>query len=446
MHNLGHMFILVVGYLLLAAYIINLIIQKQRYDKRRNAIPLRIHVNGIRGKSTVTRYVAGILRDNGLHTYGKTTGTAARVIMPTGEDRIVPRRGLPNVNEQTGVISSFAADKADAIVMECMAINPDYQDWLENKVMQSHIVIITNVRLDHQEEMGYGLLDIARSLARSIPRNSILITAETNKRVLTILRDACRQKNTRMVVAKSHAINAGDLKTFNHVAHAQNVAIGLSVAKILGMDKAKALASMALAPADPGAFTIKTFRLAGKTVRWANLFAVNDKESFAEISDGLSNEFGDHHRIALLNNRIDRPSRVKMFGRLAQNKLKADAIMALGDYELQVQQVVNTKKSDLILMGNTSIHAQSSGKELLETALTTANQEKVLLVGAANIHSQQSEEILDFIAKATGETTHDDPLPVFRAIRRHSPSLIATTAAAIGGGVRTITEMRNVVK
>ena len=40
----------------------------------------RIHVNGIRGKSSVTRLIAAALREGKVKTLGKTTGTAARTI------------------------------------------------------------------------------------------------------------------------------------------------------------------------------------------------------------------------------------------------------------------------------------------------------------------------------------------------------------------------------
>ena len=37
-------------------------------------IPIRIHVNGIRGKSSVVRLIAAGLREGGLRTFAKTTG------------------------------------------------------------------------------------------------------------------------------------------------------------------------------------------------------------------------------------------------------------------------------------------------------------------------------------------------------------------------------------
>ena len=54
-------------------------------------IPLRIHVNGTRGKSSVTRLIAAGLREGGKRTFAKTPGPAPRVIDEEGIDRIVHR-------------------------------------------------------------------------------------------------------------------------------------------------------------------------------------------------------------------------------------------------------------------------------------------------------------------------------------------------------------------
>ena len=50
----------------------------REHNARLNGLDLRLHVNGIRGKSTVTRLLAGVLREGGYVTVAKTTGSAAR--------------------------------------------------------------------------------------------------------------------------------------------------------------------------------------------------------------------------------------------------------------------------------------------------------------------------------------------------------------------------------
>ena len=178
-------FLLSLGSLYL--YISWLLVSYLKFKKQRDRIQWRVHVNGIRGKSTVTRYTAAVFREANYHTFGKTTGTAARILRPDGQDFDFKRKGYANVNEQVKILKGFCRQKAQAIVMECMAVNPVYAQWLEEKVMRSHIGIITNVRYDHPEYMGETLEEIADSLSKTIPQNGILITSELEPRLLNIL-------------------------------------------------------------------------------------------------------------------------------------------------------------------------------------------------------------------------------------------------------------------
>ena len=74
----------------------------QRCLKR---IPVRVHVNGTRGKSTTTRLIAAGLRAGGLRVIAKTTGTAARLIMEDESELPVARRnGRANISEQMRII------------------------------------------------------------------------------------------------------------------------------------------------------------------------------------------------------------------------------------------------------------------------------------------------------------------------------------------------------
>jgi len=97
-----------------------------------------------------------------------------------------------------------------------------------------------------------------------------------------------------------------------------------------------------------------------------------------------------------------------MFSTLAQQNLKADAIVALGDYEERIKKSVNNNDITVALLGNTSKHASASGRDLLDKIIGLADKAshtKVLLVGTVNIHTRQSENILRHIAKLTSSNT-----------------------------------------
>jgi len=58
-------------------------------------VPIRIHVGGTRGKTTVCRLIAAGLRSEGVRTLAKTTGTDPLLILPDGTERAWRRAGPP---------------------------------------------------------------------------------------------------------------------------------------------------------------------------------------------------------------------------------------------------------------------------------------------------------------------------------------------------------------
>ena len=150
----------------------------RQHHKRLAQLDVRVHVNGIRGKSTVTRLVPRCCARAAIVTVAKTTGSAARVIGPIGEEQPIVRYGAATINEQIDIVKEHVTPGVEGLVIECMAVRPIYQEYSQDYIVRSDITVITNVRLDHQEEMGETLEEIADSLALTTPRDGILITAE----------------------------------------------------------------------------------------------------------------------------------------------------------------------------------------------------------------------------------------------------------------------------
>ena len=133
-------------------------------------------MNGIRGKSTVTRIIAGMMREAGIVDDrqvdrdvrgGHQPAWRRRADRPPGPGHD-PRadRGLP----------ALRAPEVQALVIECMALKPEYQEVSERMIVRSNIGVLTNVREDHQDVMGETLPEIARSLLSTCPRDGILVT------------------------------------------------------------------------------------------------------------------------------------------------------------------------------------------------------------------------------------------------------------------------------
>ena len=108
------------------------IVENSRHQRNLKKIPIRIHVNGTRGKSTTTRLIAGILRQAGYRVVAKTTGTAARIIFEDGSEEPVRRRHKPSIVEQVRIVAEAAKHRADVLVIECMAVHSEMQ-WVSRR-------------------------------------------------------------------------------------------------------------------------------------------------------------------------------------------------------------------------------------------------------------------------------------------------------------------------
>jgi gamma-polyglutamate synthase len=255
------------------------VIEQRRHLASLQQIPVRVLVNGIRGKSSITRLCAGALRGGDLVTVAKTTGTAARFIHPDATEEPVYRKfGIANVVEQIGIVRRAATYRPDALVIECMAVMPALQEINQQKLIRSTIGVLCNVREDHLAEMGPTLDDVARSLSRSMPVGGICVTAERDR--LHILQEEADKRNCELIAVDPETVSDAELRGFSWFTFKENVAIALAVAELLGVDRETALRGMWEAPPDPGVLSVERYRTEdGKRLRFANVFAANDPES-----------------------------------------------------------------------------------------------------------------------------------------------------------------------
>lgn len=374
----------------------------ESYGHRRRLamVPHRIHVNGIRGKSTVTRLVAGMLREADLVTVGKSTGSFAAVIDPGGVDRPIQRVGSPTILEQINVVKDWVTPFVDALVMECMAVNPRYQKVSEERIIRSTIGVITNVREDHQDVMGETLPEIARSLMSSCPKNGILITAEQNPEILDIMFHEARKRGTSLLVADPTKVRPEEVGAFDYISFEENIAIVLALAELLDIPRHVAMAGMVKAAPDPGVLRIERYKVAGKNLTWANLFAVNDRESMIAAAEKLKPYAGEHTTsVGILNNRTDRQRRALQFADIAVNDLSFDRLVTFGAYEDLVTNILrrNEYPEDQII--NLGEQRNPTIDQIITEAVANMPTKEVLLVGFVNIHTHQAEVMLEYFEK-----------------------------------------------
>ena len=320
--------------LLLGAFAISLciagLLEFQFHQYSLNSIPLRIHVNGTRGKSSVTRLVAAGLRAGGVRTFAKTTGTAPRVIDADGKDRIIHRLRLPSIGEQVRLLRYFAGEKPDAVVMECMAVQPQYQWIAEHQMVKSHIGVITNVRPDHLEEMGPTEDDVAYSLSNTIPIGGIFITGEDQKPEL--LKSISKQNKSKFIRSDETSITKKELESFSYLEHPSNIAVALDVCKQAGVERGIALAGMHKVQPDVGALIVWTLSSDEKIFKFINGMAANDPVSTLQIWKVISERYSsDKESCVFFNSRDDRPVRTKQMIELTLKDIKPKNFIIRGD-------------------------------------------------------------------------------------------------------------------
>lgn len=382
-----------VGAVLIVRWRLETIAHRRRVDR----LAWRIHVNGIRGKSTVTRIVAGMMREHGLVTVAKSTGTFAAVINRDGIDEPIDRKGPATILEQIEIARKYVTPEVDALVIECMALKPEYQEVSERMIVRSNIGIITNVREDHQDVMGETLPEIARSLLSTCPRDGILVTSETDPEILAIMREVASSRGTRLVAADPDVVSDAEIDAFDYIAFKENVSIALAVAAIVGIPRHVAMRGMVDAPPDPGVLRMRELRIGGKRVTWANLFAVNDRESMIAASEKLAPYRSDDTlTVGILNNRADRERRAIQFADIAANDLDFEKLVTFGAYEGLVTDRLrhNGVAPDRIL--NLGDEHNLGRDEIIDRMIVQQASDHILVVGFVNIHTHQAEEMLDY--------------------------------------------------
>jgi poly-gamma-glutamate synthase PgsB/CapB len=309
--------------------------------RARRRIPIRIHVNGTRGKSSVTRLLAAALAEAGIPTFAKTTGTQPRMIFPDGRELPVFRPANANIIEQEKILRIAAASEAQAIVIECMALQPLLQSVSELKIIQSTHTLITNARPDHLDVMGPTARDVATALAGMLSVGGKVFTCESDN--VDVLLEACEDRGSVLVRVDSagvDAVSADELAQFRYTEHAENVALVLSICADFGISRQVALAGMFRALPDPGAMTAHHLDGFGRSLVFYNGFAANDPVSTGQVWRlACDQQAARPTKIAIFNCRSDRPERSAQLAEALATWPSPDWIVLMGtDTQLFARQ------------------------------------------------------------------------------------------------------------
>ncbi|MBD3647865.1 MAG: poly-gamma-glutamate synthase PgsB [Pseudomonadales bacterium] len=346
-------------------------------------LPVRIHVNGTRGKTSVARLIAAGLRAGGYRVCAKTTGSFACVTGPDGRDYPIHRSEQPNIIEQLRIMYRLVAFNPEVIVIECMALNPRYQMLSERQMVRSTHGVITNARPDHLDVMGPTPEDVALALAGSTPFGTKLFTAE--RKFLDIFERSAAERNTTLHTTSEDdvaAITEKELDGFRYTEHAENVALALKVCEDLGVNRNEAIQGMQALPPEIGATRILQVQFYSRSLIFVNAFAANDPESTEMIWERVVERYGEgHSKIALVNCRFDRPQRSQQLAEVAAKWTPADHYILMGTGTLLF---VKAAIKHGMMANDMTITEGMDSDEIFENILAHSEGD-TLIVGMCNV-------------------------------------------------------------
>ena len=296
-------------------------IERFRLDRALGRVPRRIAVSGTRGKSGVVRLIAAGLRESGARVLAKTTGSKPVLILPDGSECEFPRPGGPSIREQVRLVSLAAKTGADALVCEMMSIGAECLAVESRCILRPGTLILTNVRLDHLDEMGRRKDAIARTLASAIPEHADIFVPEEELYPAFDRAAALAASHLRPVVPSAAGTGPGPVPLPSFEEFEPNTRLALAALLSLGVDGETALRGMARAAPDFGGLRAWRGRFGDppRPALCVSAFAANEPESSALALEKIKKRFPSAARalVGLLSLREDRGDRTLQWVRAA---------------------------------------------------------------------------------------------------------------------------------
>ncbi|MDO5010771.1 MAG: hypothetical protein Q4E31_08100 [Intestinibacter bartlettii] len=184
--------------------------KKSEQQKMVEKVPIRISVNGIKGKSIITKLITNILMEAGYKVIGKTLEKSES-------------------NDELTIIKNAVDLEVEALVCESADVKSDSKKISKFKKLDENIVVITDISEDYVDIDD----SIVRSFADIIPYEGYLITINSN--YVNYFRKIAGERDTKVTVADTSKITAEYL----------SIAIAIAVGQVLKIDEKTCLRGMA---------------------------------------------------------------------------------------------------------------------------------------------------------------------------------------------------------
>ena len=333
--------VLLVGLAVVTVMGIAGVVERTRHQRNLARLPLRISVNGSRGKSTVTRLLAGALAAGDYRPLAKTTGTEPRLLHAwSGEEEPVHRRPEgPNIGEQRAVMRAAVHHGADSVVVECMAVTPEYQATFHEDLLGANVLLITSVLADHLDVMGPTTADAAGVFAATVPEDGIVVVAPGP--YVERFRSTAEERGATFLLADPELVEPDELRIFDHLVFAEHLALALALCDHLGVPREQALAGMRAAPPDPFATRLLPVGNRSAPALFVNAFPANDPTSTLAIWEHVrERDYPAEKLVVIMNCRGDRLPRTQQFASEVLPQLPIDTLVVVGEETQAVVRAV----------------------------------------------------------------------------------------------------------
>jgi len=366
-------------------YILYLAAEYRIVTHRARRIPIRIGITGTRGKSSVTRLVASVLREAGFSVLAKTTGSIPVVILPNGEEKEIKRRGVPSILEDKKILKIGAKLGVQVLVSELMGIHPERVHVESFRMLRPHIIVITNVRLDHMSQMGYSRERIASCFAGSIPEKSTVFVLE--EECFPVFKKVAEGMGSRMIVVPRSSFDdflAKGIKLPGYEFE-ENMRLAMAVSEFLRINKDTAFKGMSAARQDFGGLKIWRFKHMASFRPWyfVSGFAANDPVSSQYVIESIKKIkfFEGKKIIGLLNLRKDRGDRSIQWLRALKEGAFPDfsRLIIIGEHAAVLKRKLESK-----INAEISTIKSKSPEDIMNRILELENEESIL-IGLGNI-------------------------------------------------------------
>lgn len=318
---------MVIVFTLTAVLLVLGLVEARRHRKNLNDVPIRILVNGTRGKTTLARLLVASLNAQGIRTMGRTTGSEATIIYPDGSVKPIVRKRRARVYELVPFFREVSLESSrgvssglgpvQCVVVECMALQAEnqvaFRDWL---VRPTH-VFITNTYVDHVPEMGPTRESSAQVLGLSVPKGASLYVSDS-------FYDGLDAK----VVHVCEEVPIED-----PLIHPSCMAMAWAFLKDMGFGIETLQAGVSAFVPDKG--LLEPFPLRGGGV-FVPSFSVNDETCMEETIRKWSSSCGGKVNV-VFNSRKDREQRILLFKNVMSRVCDlVDDVLVIGDYPKKV--------------------------------------------------------------------------------------------------------------